>query len=309
MKTKNRLVYLVLSVLFLSGCSDELDLNKTNKQPSPTPGPGSTSSFSLLAISEAMFDDFNYTGASDPLLATNQWETRTGKGGPGPRGVSWSSNNITFIADPGNTSNKLLRLIGSTNGTARTTVQAEIVTSQSKFFEGTYAARVKFSDTPISGTDGAETVQTFFTISPYSTSDPLYSELDFEYLSNGGWGITGPTMWNTSWNSTSVRTSTSTTGSLDRWNDLLLTVSGGIVKYYVNGVLTASHTGIYYPRRGMYIDFNLWFINSKNPASTYVEDVDWVYFAKNTVLTTSEVNAEVNNYRTNAIRHVDNVAP
>jgi hypothetical protein len=223
--------------------------------------------------------------------------------------VSWSPANVTFVTDPANGSNKLLRLTGSTNGRANTTVQAELITAADKFFEGTYAARVKFSDTPASGTDGAQTVQTFFTISPYSTSDPLYSELDFEYLSNGGWGIAGPTMWNTSWNSTSVRTSTSTVGSLPNWNDLVITVSGGAVRYYLNGVLIATHTGIYYPRRSMYIDFNIWFINSRNPASSYIEDIDWVYFAKNTVLTTSEVNAEINNYRANAIRYVDNVTP
>ena len=121
--------------------------------------------------------------------------------------------------------------------------------------------------------------------------------------------MTGPTMWNTSWNTTTVKTSNATSGSLAQWNDLVLTVSGGVVNYYINGVLAASHTGIYYPRRAMYIDFNLWFINSKNPASTYVEDVDWVYFAKNTVLTTAEVNTEVNNYRASAITHTDNVAP
>ena len=37
--------------------------------------------------------------------------------------------------------------------------------------------------------DGDQVVQTFYTITPYlEPLDPDYSEMDYEYLPNGGWG-------------------------------------------------------------------------------------------------------------------------
>jgi len=310
MKTKFRslYVYFAAGVVLFSSCQEhENAIEPANKQtPSEQLNTQGSGSAAAAVVSEAMFDDFNYTSSSDPLLSGRGWGVRSGKGGPGPRGVSWSAANITFITDPANSSNKLLRLTSTTTGRARTTTQAEIYTPM-KYFEGTYAARVKFSDTPASGADGALVVQTFFNISPYNSGDPLYSELDFEYLSNGGWGLTGPTLWNTSWNSTTERISSSSNQSYNGWNDLVMVVSGGVVNYYVNGVQTASHSGIYYPRRTMQIDFNQWFIDARGPASSYVEDVDWVYHAKNAVLSTAEVNAAVSNYRSQSITHTDNV--
>ncbi|GMX60147.1 hypothetical protein Elgi_69140 [Paenibacillus elgii] len=52
-----------------------------------------------------------------------------------------------------------------------------------KYFEGTYAARVKFSDTPVSGVDGDGVAQTFFTISNLRyDNDPTYSEYRTGFL-------------------------------------------------------------------------------------------------------------------------------
>ena len=313
MKTPSTLSQIVLlTLVFLAFACSEPEIPVHQNPSSPTSqnvdklNSNTRGIEQAAVVTEAMFDDFNYVSSSDPRLGANLWSVRSGKGGPGPRGCSWSTANVTFVSDPVNSSNKLMRLTSSTKGTARSTSQAEILTPM-KYFEGTYAARVKFSDTPATGTDGGQVVQTFFTISPYNAGDPLYSELDFEYLSNGGWGVTGPTLWNTSWNSTTVRTSSSSNQSYNGWNDLVMVVSGGVVNYYVNGILKASHTGIYYPRRTMQIDFNQWFIDARGPAGTYVEDVDWVYHAKNTVLTTAEVNAIVSDYRTQSVTFTDNV--
>jgi len=41
------------------------------------------------------------------------------------------------------------------------------------------------------GPDGDQIVETFYTIS--QMDEPSYSEADFEYLPNGGWGQEGPT--------------------------------------------------------------------------------------------------------------------
>ena len=43
-------------------------------------------------------------------------------------------------------------------------------------------------------------MQSFYTISPLKAPMDLdYSELDWEYLPNGGWGIDGPTLYSTTW--------------------------------------------------------------------------------------------------------------
>ena len=79
------------------------------------------------------------------------------------------------------------------------TTQTQIC-HQRKYLEGTYAARVRFTDSPVSGPGGDQIVESFYTISPLKAPMDLdYSELDFEYLPNGGWGIDGPTLYATTW--------------------------------------------------------------------------------------------------------------
>jgi hypothetical protein len=131
--------------------------------------------------------------------------------------------------------------------------------------------------------------------------------LDFEYLSNGGWGINSHALWNTSWSATNNNTSTQMAESFDGWNDLLIVVNEGKVDYYTNGVKTATHSGIYYPRRNMAIDFNQWFIDTDGPASAYAEYIDWVYHAKDKVLTQEEVNLRVEDYRSKGVSFIDTV--
>jgi hypothetical protein len=248
-----------------------------------------------------MFDDFDYTSSADPNLAAHGWSVRTAAGGPG---ATWSANAITFPADSSNPGGHVMQLSASTDGTAANTVQSEIDTSARKFFQGTYAARVYFTDTPATGPNGDDINETFYTISPLNgCDDPNYSEDDYEYLPNGGWGIAGPRMYTTTWYTycpspySQDNSSTSVVQSWAGWHTLVETVMNGTVTYYIDGNEYWSTTGKYYPREDMTIDFNMWFINgyltSGSTPRTWDEQVAWVYYANGQVLTTAQVNSNV----------------
>ncbi|GHF50353.1 hypothetical protein FHX82_003881 [Amycolatopsis bartoniae] len=283
-----------------------------------TQGPAQASSRS--ASCGVLFDDFHYTGPADPAFGAAGWATRNDVGSPGVAGAHWLTSNISFPTVAGE---PVAQLSATTDGGAAGTTQAELYQNQQRFFEGTYASRVKFSDAPVSGTDGDHINETYFAISPLRYDrDPLYSELDFsEYLPNGGWGGSQAdyqTSWYTYWNSPSwdgLRTSTAQNRSFDGWHDIVTQVSGGHVKYYLDGVLTADHTtdaqgDPVYPRTSMSIDYNLWFIDTAghtNGTSTYAEQVDWTYYAGNQVLTPAAAVAQAATYRNTGTAHVDTV--
>ncbi len=275
----------------------------------PTPTPAS---------SAVLFDDFNYTSNTDPNLATMSWILRNVQNeGPGIAGATWSPNNISFLDDPNNSSNRLVQLQSTTGGTGATTSEAEL-SLPIKFFEGTYATRIFFNDTPVSGADGDHVVTTFFTICvPCLTYnlDPNYRENDFEYLPNGGWGVTGPIMYMTTWDTfqekpwKAVNVQNNIKASYAGWHQLLMQVSGGHVKYYIDGSLVADHSGIYYPEGPMSINYNLWFIDGTGASGTrvYQQRMDWLYFAKDVVLSPSEVDTVVANYRAQNVKRIDTV--
>jgi len=278
--------------------------------PSPDPtGPGEPGGTGVV------FDDFSYADSDDPTLTAHNWTVRTYSGGPGVPGASWPKGNVTFPSIGGG--NKAMQLRAVTDGTAGGTQQAELY-HQRKFFEGTYAARVRFSDAPVSGPDGDHVVQTFFTITPLAFDlDPDYGELDFEYLPNGGWGAEGPIMYATTWETyrnepwLAVNTHTSRNQSYDGWHTLVMQVSGGTVRYYIDGELFAEHGGIYYPETPMSVNFNLWFINGEllggSTQRAYVEQVDWFYHSQNEVVSPAQVEARVNAYRAESTTWVDTV--
>lgn len=256
-----------------------------------------------------LFDDFSYTNSSDSRLAQRGWTVRSASGGPGVPGATWSPSAVSFP-------NGLLTLESSTNGTASGTVQAELSTTNRKFFEGTYAARVNFGDAPLSGPDGEHVVQTFFTITPLSQNmDPNYGELDFEYLPNGGWGEPSNIMYATSWETyqadpwQAVNTHTEERVSFAGWHDLVIQVSGGTIRYYIDGRLFAEHGGIYYPETPMWVMFNQWFIDLQGSSTprTYRQQVDWVYHARNEAVSPAEVLNRVAAYRGSSTAFVDTV--
>jgi len=269
---------------------------------------------------QVLFDDFNYGGFNQSFqLWHHGWKIRTAPGWPGIAGATWSQTGISFVSDPANRANRLLRLTSSTDGTAAGINQAQIC-QRRKFFEGTYATRVRFNDTPDSGPDGDQLVETFYAISPLQAPlDPNYSELDWEYLPNGGSGVSAPTIFVTSWATAQLEpyiadnTSTSATGSLDGWHTLVLQVAGGTLSYFLDGKLIATHGGKYYPEVPLSISYNLWFIqDGQLPAGSvrrYHEDVDWVYHQAGAALSPQQVTAEVAKLRHTHVTYRDTVPP
>lgn len=265
---------------------------------------------------KVMFDDFNYQSSTDPLLGNFGWTVRTGRGGPGEAGTTWLEENIDFINDDIIPDNKLLRLTATTNGAGRNTYQAEIYHTQT-YLEGTYAARIHFFDSPSEGIDGDEINQTFFAISTLEYPlDSNYSELDFaEYLPNGGWGSGEPTFWMTSWETyqASPYIQDSKTDEIDQsfegWHTVSATVGDGEIKYYIDGILRATHGGEYFPEQDMSITFNLWFIAGRllddTSTRSYQELVDWVYFSEDLEVDHTQIENKVTELRQKDIVRID----
>ena len=264
---------------------------------------------------QVLFDDFSYSNSKK--MIKNGWIIRTADGWPGIPGAKWFTKNVSFISDTGKSGNRILRMTSSTDGTSENTTQTQIC-HQRKFKEGTYAARVRFSDQPSSGLGGDQIVESFYTISPLKAAmDPDYSELDFEYLPNGGWGNTGTMIYATSWFTFRLEpwfqdnASNHAPGSQAGWHTLVTQVADGKVKYFVDGKLLAEHGGKFYPRVLMSINFNLWFIkdgaiNSRDKRE-YQEDIDWVFHQANTTLSPAEVETAVDSLRQSSTRYKDTV--
>jgi hypothetical protein len=105
-------------------------------------------------------------------MTANGWTLRSGQGWPGVTGASFRAENVAFIDYPAQVGNRLLRMTSSTDGTSENTYQTQIC-HQRKYMEGIYAARVRFSDVPVTGSDGDQIVQTFYTITPYEKPSTL----------------------------------------------------------------------------------------------------------------------------------------
>lgn len=259
-----------------------------------------------------LFDDFSYTSSTDSRIGQRGWTVRSGGGGPGVPGAEWDASRVTFPTVDGQ---KVMRLDSWNNGSAAK--QTEMF-HQRKFFEGTYASRVKFSDAPVFGPDGDHVVQTFFTITPLNAPmDPNYGEIDFEYLPNGGWGEPANIMYETTWETyqnepwVADNIHNEQRQSYAGWHDLVFQVANGRVKYFIDGALVADHGDKYYPETPMSINFNLWFISGGLQGSSaeraYQQEVDYVYFAKDQVLSPAQVRTAVQDYRNAGVAHVDNV--
>jgi hypothetical protein len=264
-----------------------------------------------------LFDDFDYRTAAQ--LERHGWIVRRAEGWPGVPGASWRSRGVSFVADPARGANRLLRLSATTDGRPGGTSQAQ-VRQQRKFLAGTYAARVRLRDRPSSGPALDQPVESFYAISPYTKPlDPSYSELDFEYLPRGGWGLPGPSLYVTSWDKVRLRpwlafnTGNRRRGSARGWHTLVIQVGHGSVAYWMDGVRLATHGGRFYPNVPMSINFNLWFIPSGvGPAGrprSWQEDVDWVFFRGGEVLSPAQVEREVQRLRAASTGFLDSVPP
>jgi hypothetical protein len=276
----------------------------------------SATSSSAASACGVLFDDFSYTSNTDSRLAERGWRIRGEAGGPGVSGATWSKQNVGFDTVDGQS---VAKLTAKTDGTAAGTSHAEFSLSERRFMEGTYLARVKFADAPVSGPDGDHVNQTFYAISPLAApKDPLYSELDFsEYLPNGGWGTEKATNYQTTWFTYvddpwyADNQSSQQEKSIAGWHDVMATVADGHVKYFIDGVQVADHSGKVYPRQNMSIDFNQWLIDLDGRAagaeSVWQESVDYVFHAKKQALTPAEAEAAIDEYRAAGTTHADNV--
>ncbi|HUP48177.1 MAG TPA: glycoside hydrolase family 16 protein [Thermoanaerobaculia bacterium] len=260
------------------------------------------------AGSRVMFDDFEY--ATHDEMRANGWILRTAPGWPGVPGATWGPESVTLHGG-------IVRMTSSTDGTPANTRQNQIC-HERKYLEGTYAARVRFTDAPVSGPNGDQIVQTFYMIAPLKAPmDPDYSEADFEYLPNGGWGREGATMWSTTWETfhpepewKADNESSQKPGSQAGWRTLVAQIANGRVRYYVDGELLGEHSERVYPEEQMSINFNLWFIRdglAKSPEMRrWEEDIDWVYFTRE-VLTPAAAEAEVARLRARGVKFRDTV--
>ena len=269
-------------------------------------------------VRHVLFDDFSY--ANKNQLKKNGWIVRTEAGWPGAPSATWSEKGVTLLNDPDQPKNKIIRMTSSTDGTPGNTTQTQIC-HQRKYLEGTYAARVRFSDGPISGPDGDQVVQSFYTIAPLKAPMDLdYSELDWEYLPNGGWGIDGPTLYATTWETFSPEPNwkkdnvyQTVIANQGGWHTLVTQVLDQKVRYFLDAKLFVEHGGNYYPEDIMSINFNLWFVRDgmvkSNEPRQYQEDIDWVFFQPNVALTPDQIEAAVAEMRRKRVKFRDTVPP
>lgn len=293
---------------------------------------------SLLAISLAgvfftgltnakpavFFDDFDYQNIAE--FNENGWKARTETGHPGIKGATWSAEGVSFHPKLSGANSGGFSMKSVTAGEADNTRHTQVCHAR-KYLYGTYAARVFFRDEPNYGPDGDEVIQTFYTISPLAyPMDPSYSEVDFEYLPNGGWGSNSDSaMWTTTWETfqlepwTKVNEYTRKPGSYAGWRVLMMTVEPDSVKYYVDGELISTHSDKVAPEKPMSINFNLWFMpkgadGSIGPVDSdelreYQQDVDWVYHQVDKVLEFNEMQQDVRTLQASGELFVDRVKP
>jgi len=271
---------------------------------------------SLAAAQGVFFDDFSQPDSA--ALQRSGWAVRVKPGHPGIEGASWGPDMVTLVDDPAQRGNRLLRLTARTDGSVAGTRHAQVCQAR-KFFEGTYAARVRFSDAPLQGPDGDVIVQTFYAVSPLRFDfDPEYSELDWEYLPNGGWGDARTRLYGVTWQTVRLNPWTAYNQpyqgfrSMDGWHVLLMQASGGKTRWFIDGQQVDEHGGRNYPVTPMSINFNLWFSpGGLLPANTelrvYQQDVDWVLHAKDRVLSPAEVDVTVQGLRRAGTAFIDEV--
>ncbi|HYG38265.1 MAG TPA: Ig-like domain-containing protein [Cytophagales bacterium] len=278
-----------------------------------TSSAGKTGESAVIDISDGivpeyteMWDDFSYANASDSELGRiNSWSIVDGASGP-PSGAIYAKEGITFYADPQNSSNKLMGVATTASNDPTKNRHARIETSVMPYRNGTFAARVYFDDTP--ALYGDANVETFYTINSYATCNnpDLYSEVDFEYLPWDAWHWERKTtMYYTSWETCEIRDHVKTIQSFAGWHDLVYTAAEGQpVKWYIDGQLMGTmpqHT----PDSDVNISFANWIYQNttgSNPTTrTTTMQVDWVYHAKDVVITPQEVLDQVANLRQNQV--------
>lgn len=260
----------------------------------------------LLPQVTEMFDDFSYANASDPELeGINDWIVVDGVSGP-PSGAVYSKELITFTPDPSNSANKIMGVATRADNNPQNTRHSRIETAVMPYRNGTFAALVYFDDTPALYGDG--NVETFYTINSYATCNnpDLYSECDFEYLPWDAWHWERQkTMYTTTWETCEIRDHQKAVRSYEGWHDLIYTVvEGQPVKYYIDGQLFHTQDR-FQPDSDVNISFANWIYQNITGTNTTVRTttmkVDWVYHAKDVILSRADILAMVANFRSTGV--------
>ena len=284
-------------------------------------------------VDHEFFDDFSYAGAGDPKLTAHGWHA-VGDGPNGPSGGGeYLRRNLAFEDDLAHSGNRVMTLTSSSDNTAENMTHSRLETAERRFLYGTYAARVRFTNTP--RPYGDKNVQTFYAINylydpaQYPEGNPDYSECDFEYLAYNFWGGSCPEE-NTMWMSTyetfvsedpweAVKKSTSLCEDFQGWHYLMFHAlnEDQEVTYFVaddfNGQpvnirQVAVHGGEFYPETLMQISFANWLLapgTGHQQADIHQMKVDWLYHAKDTALSFSQVNAIVLSFRDAGVSFTD----
>jgi hypothetical protein len=274
-----------------------------------------------VAAGAEFFDDFSYTvdaGSTDPTFLCFGWYVRAEGGGPGPAGAAWRPDYVSWTEDPDLPGNRVMHLRATTSGMPDSTFQSEVGTQEDLFYEGTYCARVRFSNAPFaSAQPSVQAISLFKGLS----CDLNYSECDIEYTIIDPWSTRCSQLpalhlqtWEQYCDSPLVydmlpNPASPVCGTLTGWHTYMIQVAGGYVRYYVDGMLKVTHGGEYYPEVPMRILLLHWFANSLSPGleADYSMDFDWIYHAKDTVLSTSQVSSIVSQFRTSGVQRLNTV--
>lgn len=278
--------------------------------------PGGDARLPPVAGEQVFFDDFSHTDTGS--LTQHGWSLRSKAGHPGIEGAQWGPGTVQLVADPEQPGNRLLRLQARTDGSAAGTYQAQLCHAR-KYLEGTYAVRLRFSDTPTQGPDGDVVIQSFYLVSPLRFDfDPQFSEIDWEYLPNGGWGDTRTRLYGIAWQTVQLNPWNAYNSahqefrSMSGWHTLMMQVMGGKTRLFIDGQQVAEHGGRNYPVVPMSLNFNLWFAPGGQLTGTqaqriYQQDVDWVFHAKDKLLSPAQVDQAVGALRAAHTSVIDTV--
>jgi len=142
-------------------------------------------------------------------------------------------------------------------------------------------------------------------------NDALYSELDNEYMPNGGWGSPGPVLDTTTWYNvkSNDRATLRNKGSLQGWHTIVVTAADGKVTYSVDGKLLFTSSGKYYPRQTMGVNFNTWFIDLPFKGErSWDMRVNWFYYNADKALSQAEVEQAVTDLYAGGATYVNTLA-
>jgi len=276
--------------------------------------------YNEVPINEEFFDDFSY-------VSTDEAESEYWRISRAPYEPYFSKDFISFMGDNQMPGNKIMRLKSSIRNTIESKLQSLIQTKLLKFKEGTYAARIKFQNGDWDIRDG--NIQSFYMINgvPWQCN-PLYSELDFEYLPYDVWsGDDHSTkLWTTSYTTVCDPTRINKTDAYtsnelnNHWYIYIVNVTNGYsVKYYIEGNQIAEQAfadppytseGVY-PDERMQIAFGNGFTGDPpdfiNRNRKYEFYVDWVYHIKNESVNYIEILNRVYEFKAQRITKLDNV--